>query len=1224
MLDGAGLGAAPAPTAPLAPSGGPVPDPFVVMYGHYDGPGVTNEFRKIIGPFSVIEGTSADATFIKELRSQNRVYAAHVTNPQNETAAQLVARWRAPFQNTLGGQLPGGYDAIAIDELHAADTNGTAHSNAVVSALQQLRNLYPNKGIYVAVTWQYGNLAASYSDQWLAMNNHADMIMLENYLRETNQSYGFFPQWADKLKAVSPNLLSKTVYGLGISQQGHVFDDTTDVGYWGHLDQQFHTIRNDADARTMPGVMFWAYYRSETDVTPDYAARLVDHYYVQNNTTFLGDGSRSQLISNPKFDGGTAGWSLNAGAGGTVGRFSYSSVAFDNDHGNFGWSSHGTHGLRMVRGSAANEASYQVGGLDPNKVYTVSAWVYADSPGRRAKMKLTDQNGTLINAEQVSNAGTGTQWNEWSRIIFNFQPTSNTIKVVLTDDVATAGTTLYWDFIELEDAYPAGPGANRAPSRPGALGVQSVQGDRATVTWGASSDPDGDALTYSVQHRKSDLSTSWSPIERTSGTQLTITGLEDNSSYNVRVRATDGELASAWRSAQSLVTTTDFNNLPTRPGALSVTSVGLDRATISWGASTDADGDPITYRVQYRKDDLSEGWSPKLVAPGTTTTLTDLAPNTSYRVRVRAHDGTEVSTWQKVNDFFTTSAANAWPYVEDFADGQAQDFTAQSGTWSVSSGAYEVQTSSQDTLSILSLPAPLSEQYVVEAPLTVTSGGKWHNAFIAFDVVDDTNYKLAQAMVGRAQWRLGQRAPGGFQFFAGQAASVDLDRSYTARLSIEGSVATLIVDGTTLVSHDYGESLSDGAIALGTQRSHARYDHVIVSPRSQLNYSENFNDDTADDFIPIAGRWQAQNGRYELSNPDSDAVSVLTIPTPLPPEFDLSVSLNVQAGGQWKNASVIFDFADPTHYKLITAAPGADRWRIGQRSGTNWQWLQTVQHPMVLDADYGVRLEIRGAAVELFVDEQSVASHDFAEALNDGQVGLGSRRSDARFDDLAIAGSNPTFYGENFDDGAADGLAPLAGSWSIVGGAYGVQTQNEDTFSVLSFPASLPIDFDLALKVRVQAGGDWKNADVIFDFVDATHYKLVSASAGSNRWRIGLRDGANVQWLQTVSQPVALDTDYDLRIEVRGAAATLIVDGATLLSRQFADPLVDGALALGSRRSHARFDDLVVSSPNPAPLAALLASFGTYTGPGASHLSDFDQDGDVDDADLSWLLSNGV
>ena len=780
------------------------------------------------------------------------------------------------------------------------------------------------------------------------------------------------------------------------------------------------------------------------------------------------------------------------------------------------------------------------------------------------------------------------------------------------------------DISGLEQLYPNPVNTNDAPSIPGALSARSIQHDRATVGWGASSDPDGDPLNYSVQFRKSDLSTSWSPIQQTGATQRTLTGLEQNTAYNVRVRATDGELPSPWRFAQNLFTTTDSNDPPTQPGPLSATSVGRDKATIIWGGSTDADGDPITYRVQFRKNDLSDAWSPIIVVPTTTTTLTDLELNTSYRVRVRANDGGTVSSWRNANDLFTTSAGTVWPYVEDFADGVAQDFTAQSGNWSESGAAYEVQTDSANTLSILSLPDPLSTQYIVETLVTVTTGGNWKNAFIAFDVVDDTSYKLAQVRVGRTEWRMGQRTPNGFQWLTRQAAPVELDTAYTARVSVDGSVATLIVDGTLLVAHDYGESLSDGTIALGTLRSHARYDHVVVSPTTQTLYSEDFDDDAAEDFTPVSGTWSAINNRYELVSPSSDSASVLSLPAPLPADFDLSVSVNVQAGGQWKNASVIFDYVDPTNYKLISAAAGSDNWHIGQRSPSKFEWLQSVPLDVAVDNDYDLRIAVGDTAVELFVDGASLASHDFGEPLNDGQVGLGSRNSHARFDGLTMTSSSPTLYTESFNDGAADDFAPLAGTWSIGGGGYRVQTQSDETFSVLQLPVSLGIDFDLDLKVRVLSGGNWKNADVIFDFLDSTHYKLVSASAGSNRWRIGQRNGAGIQWAQTISQPIVVDTDYDMRIEIRGTIATLVVDGATLLSHEFADPLVDGALALGSRRSHARFDRLVVSAPSPAPLTALMASFGTMTGPGITHLSDFDQDGDIDDSDLAWLLSNGV
>jgi len=441
-------------------AGAATPDPFICMFGHSDNVGVTEHFRTFIPPFTVIEGTGTDPDFIKELRADGKIYAAHVTNPTGDSAAQLVARWRIPFDNTLGGQLPGGYDAISIDELHGAHTNGTAHSNAVTSALADLRVLYPTKQIYVAVTWHYSGGPASYTDQLNAVNTYADMLMAECYIRESNPSYGWLTQWADNLKNTIPGILNKTVFGLYTSQGGFVADDTTSLGYWGHLDEQFHRIKNDADASDMPGVMLWPYYRSEQTLTPDYCTMLINHYYTDGQTVYFGDGSASQLISNSQFENTTSGWTLTPGSGGSIDLFNYGSVSVANDHDDFGLASHGSYGLRMIRGSNTNAASTQISGLSTAKAYTVSAWVISLSGSTNtAKVAITETDGTPIQSKTLTNVGTPpnfiTTWNEWSRIIFHFVPTVSTINIILSDEGASAGQTLNWDFIELEDAFDA-------------------------------------------------------------------------------------------------------------------------------------------------------------------------------------------------------------------------------------------------------------------------------------------------------------------------------------------------------------------------------------------------------------------------------------------------------------------------------------------------------------------------------------------------------------------------------------------------------------------------------------------------------------------------------------------------------------------------------------------------------------------------------------------------
>ena len=430
-----------------------VPRPFICMYGHSDDEGVTEAFRKLIPRINVIEGTSSNASFIQELRGQECIYAAHVTNPVSATAEELVALWRVPFENELGGQLPGGYDAIAIDELRA-NPDGSEQADRVCRALAELRQLYPHKQVYAAATWHLGYEAARYTQQLRAVQRYVDMLMLEAYLRETRPAYGYFANWADQLKAIEPRLLDKTVYGLGVAQQGYLYDDSTTVGLFGHLDRQFFAIRTDADAARMPGIMYWVYYRSETSVTPEYLARLADHYYHQKRTDRFGEGHTRQLVPNPQFEQ-LDGWKLTAGDGGYVALFTYSSVeGLQPDHDDHGWSSHGKQGLKMVRGTGSNQASCEVRGLDPRRVYVASAWVHADQPGRRASLRIRTPDGKVLAESQTRLAGRGTQWNEWSRMTLTFTPQGSTAHIEVHDAPAAQGTVLYWDFIELESAWP--------------------------------------------------------------------------------------------------------------------------------------------------------------------------------------------------------------------------------------------------------------------------------------------------------------------------------------------------------------------------------------------------------------------------------------------------------------------------------------------------------------------------------------------------------------------------------------------------------------------------------------------------------------------------------------------------------------------------------------------------------------------------------------------------
>jgi len=198
------------------------------------------------------------------------------------------------------------------------------------------------------------------------------------------------------------------------------------------------------------------------------------------------------------------------------------------------------------------------------------------------------------------------------------------------------------------------------PSEPSNLVWQSINNDSAEIAWNASTDPDGDQVTYDVQYRKDDLSDSWSVTSSTTETRIQLNGLAPATSYRVRIRASDGELDSEWVEVLNLFTTTDA---PPPPGPLSTMSVGNVLALVVWEPSPGANFETFVYELQYRKSDLSDDWTVMPPTGALGQQLTNLEPGTSYRVRVRGFDGQLYSDWRDQNQLFTTTQSPTAPSV---------------------------------------------------------------------------------------------------------------------------------------------------------------------------------------------------------------------------------------------------------------------------------------------------------------------------------------------------------------------------------------------------------------------------------------------------------------------------------------------------------------------------------------------------------------------------------
>jgi len=100
------------------------------------------------------------------------------------------------------------------------------------------------------------------------------------------------------------------------------------------------------------------------------------------------------------------------------------------------------------------------------------------------------------------------------------------------------------------------------------------------------------------------------------------------------------------------------NSPPTQPGTLSASAVTASSATVTWGASSDDDGDPISYQVDYRRNGEAP-WSDGGSTSNTSQPLSGLDAEQSYDVRVTPNDGTEDGTSRSAMNLFETESGGS-------------------------------------------------------------------------------------------------------------------------------------------------------------------------------------------------------------------------------------------------------------------------------------------------------------------------------------------------------------------------------------------------------------------------------------------------------------------------------------------------------------------------------------------------------------------------------------
>ena len=186
-------------------------------------------------------------------------------------------------------------------------------------------------------------------------------------------------------------------------------------------------------------------------------------------------------------------------------------------------------------------------------------------------------------------------------------------------------------------------------SAPTGLSTSNITATAGTATWA----PVSGATNYYVEYKPAS-SSNWTVFGfGTTGLQWTLSGLEANTSYDWRVRATCASGSSGYTQTQF---TTGALGSCSAPGGLFASNIASSTATLNWSAVNGA----FAYTVEY-KPVSSGSW---LVATagtyGLSVNLYALSVNTTYDWRVYSNCSlTETSAYG--NGQFTTSGSTPPP-----------------------------------------------------------------------------------------------------------------------------------------------------------------------------------------------------------------------------------------------------------------------------------------------------------------------------------------------------------------------------------------------------------------------------------------------------------------------------------------------------------------------------------------------------------------------------------
>lgn len=306
-------------------------------------------------------------------------------------------------------------------------------------------------------------------------------------------------------------------------------------------------------------------------------------------------------------------------------------------------------------------------------------WTTSDSsyfPRDGAKLSyFSSGTGSAANNKRIANYnGSATDW--WPRSPF----TNSTRRVWNVDSNGNYGNWYYNDTFGVRPALVLDSSlsvsddgsvqTNQPPTTPSSISVpENISGGSTiTISWGASTDPDGNLEGYIVE-RSDNGGSSWSQIYQgnATSTQNSVAYGTQSVMYRVKAYDSNGEQSGYRTSSQVEVIN---NTAPSAPPSISVpTEVkGGSTLQITWSASSDTEGNVSGYVLERKVDDGEWTQVLKENALSFTDTITKGWGTVAYRVK--AYDAYNAESAWTTSQTRTVNNNTAPTITCDYEDNQ--------------------------------------------------------------------------------------------------------------------------------------------------------------------------------------------------------------------------------------------------------------------------------------------------------------------------------------------------------------------------------------------------------------------------------------------------------------------------------------------------------------------------------------------------------------------------